>query len=67
LADAGTTNEAPDFDPPNPRTETNVTKPNKRSDPISTATRPASGDKTCSEKLGLGDHEFVPWHMGIVS
>jgi altronate hydrolase len=29
--------------------------------------RTASGDKTCSEKLGLGDHEFVPWHMGIVS
>ena len=29
--------------------------------------RHASGDKTKSELLGLGDHEFVPWHMGIVS
>jgi len=27
----------------------------------------ASGEKTKSEALGLGDHEFVPWHMGIVS
>ncbi len=24
----------------------------------------ASGQKTCSEKLGLGDHEFVPWTVG---
>ena len=29
--------------------------------------RTASGEQTCSEKLGLGDHEFVPWHLGIVS
>ncbi|ANG64445.1 galactonate dehydratase [Marinobacterium aestuarii] len=29
--------------------------------------RVASGDRTCSELLGLGDHEFVPWHVGIVS
>jgi len=29
--------------------------------------RVASGEATCSEKLGLGDHEFVPWHLGIVS
>lgn len=29
--------------------------------------RHASGDQTKSELLGLGDHEFVPWHMGIVS
>jgi altronate hydrolase len=29
--------------------------------------RTASGDKTKSEALGLGDHEFVPWHLGIVS
>ncbi len=29
--------------------------------------RTASGEATCSEKLGLGDHEFVPWHLGIVS
>lgn len=29
--------------------------------------RVASGDKTRSELLGLGDNEFVPWHMGIVS
>ncbi|WP_425355185.1 UxaA family hydrolase [Ramlibacter agri] len=27
----------------------------------------ASGEKTKSEALGLGDHEFVPWHLGIVS
>lgn len=24
----------------------------------------ASGRQTCSEKLGLGDHEFVPWTVG---
>ena len=29
--------------------------------------RVASGEKSKSEQLGLGDHEFVPWHMGIVS
>jgi altronate hydrolase len=29
--------------------------------------RAASGEKTKSERLGLGDHEFVPWHLGIVS
>lgn len=27
----------------------------------------ASGELTQSELLGLGDHEFVPWHLGIVS
>jgi len=27
----------------------------------------ASGERTQSEKLGLGDYEFVPWHLGIVS
>lgn len=27
----------------------------------------ASGQPTKSELLGLGDHEFVPWHLGIVS
>lgn len=27
----------------------------------------ASGHPTRSEALGLGDNEFVPWHMGIVS
>lgn len=27
----------------------------------------ASGEQSCSERLGLGDHEFVPWHVGIVS
>lgn len=26
-----------------------------------------SGELTKSELLGLGDHEFVPWHLGIVS
>ncbi len=29
--------------------------------------RAASGQSTKSELLGLGDHEFVPWHLGIVS
>lgn len=29
--------------------------------------RHASGEATKSEALGLGDHEFVPWHLGIVS
>ncbi len=29
--------------------------------------RHASGEPTRSEELGLGDHEFVPWHLGIVS
>ncbi|WCM94777.1 altronate dehydratase family protein [Acidovorax sp. NCPPB 2350] len=29
--------------------------------------RHASGEATKSESLGLGDHEFVPWHLGIVS
>jgi altronate hydrolase len=27
----------------------------------------ASGTQTKSELLGLGDNEFVPWHVGIVS
>lgn len=27
----------------------------------------ASGAQTKSEQLGLGDNEFVPWHLGIVS
>ena len=29
--------------------------------------RAASGEPTKSEQLGLGDHEFVPWHLGITS
>jgi altronate hydrolase len=29
--------------------------------------RAASGIPTKSEALGLGDNEFVPWHLGIVS
>jgi altronate hydrolase len=28
--------------------------------------RTASGEKTRSELLGLGDHEFVPWNIGVV-
>ena len=27
----------------------------------------ASGKKTKSEELGLGDNEFVPWALGIVT
>jgi altronate hydrolase len=29
--------------------------------------RHASGESTKSELLDLGDHEFVPWHLGVVS
>jgi altronate hydrolase len=29
--------------------------------------RVASGERTKSELLGLGDHEFLPWHLGVVS
>ena len=28
--------------------------------------RIASGERSKSELLGLGDHEFVPWNIGIV-
>jgi len=28
--------------------------------------RVASGERSKSEKLGLGDLEFVPWQMGAV-
>ncbi|NTE88836.1 UxaA family hydrolase [Agrobacterium rubi] len=28
--------------------------------------RTASGEHTCSETLGLGDNEFVPWQIGAV-
>ncbi|MEK9776110.1 MAG: galactonate dehydratase, partial [Quisquiliibacterium sp.] len=28
--------------------------------------RTASGERSKSEDLGLGDHEFVPWQIGIV-
>ena len=27
----------------------------------------ASGTRTKSEELGLGDNEFVPWSIGIMS
>jgi len=27
--------------------------------------RTASGEKTKSELLGLGDHEFIPWNIGV--
>jgi altronate hydrolase len=27
--------------------------------------RTVSGEKTKSEILGLGDHEFVPWNIGV--
>lgn len=29
--------------------------------------RVASGQRSKSEELGLGDHEFVPWNIGVVS
>jgi altronate hydrolase len=25
-----------------------------------------SGERSKSEELGLGDHEFVPWNIGVV-
>ena len=28
--------------------------------------RTASGERSKSELLGLGDHEFVPWNIGVV-
>jgi altronate hydrolase len=28
--------------------------------------RICSGEKSKSEALGLGDHEFVPWNIGVV-
>jgi altronate hydrolase len=31
------------------------------------ALRVASGERSKSELLGLGDHEFVPWNIGVVS
>ena len=29
--------------------------------------RVASGERTKSELLDLGNHEFVPWNIGVVS
>lgn len=31
-----------------------------------TILRTASGERTASEKLGYGDNEFTPWHIGAV-
>ena len=33
---------------------------------LQTILRVASGEKTKSEELGLGDNEFVPWQIGAV-
>jgi altronate hydrolase len=33
---------------------------------LETILRVASGEKTKSEALGLGDNEFVPWQVGAV-
>ena len=27
----------------------------------------ASGDRTCGEELGLGEGQFVPWHIGVLA
>ena len=35
-------------------------------DPRARSSRVASGEKTKSEALGLGDNEFVPWQVGAV-
>jgi len=29
--------------------------------------RTASGEASKSENLGLGNHEFVPWQIGVMS
>ncbi len=29
--------------------------------------RIASGERSCSESLGVGDNEFVPWQIGVLS
>ena len=29
--------------------------------------RHASGEKTCSEALGVGENEFVPWPIGVLA
>ena len=29
--------------------------------------RVASGEKSCSESLGVGENEFVPWQIGVLS
>ena len=32
-----------------------------------TMLRVASGERSCSEALGVGDNEFVPWQIGVLS
>ncbi|NDY83071.1 altronate dehydratase [Orrella sp. NBD-18] len=45
----------------------NITLPEMGQRIFETILRHASGEPTKSELLGLGDNEFVPWHIGIVS
>jgi altronate hydrolase len=33
---------------------------------LNTILQVASGEKTKSEELGIGDNEFVPWQIGAV-
>ena len=47
--------------------DANVTLPEMGQGIFEAILRHASGERTKSELLGLGDHEFVPWHLGIVS
>jgi altronate hydrolase len=43
-----------------------VTLQAKGQEILDTILRVASGERTKSEKLGLGDNEFVPWQVGAV-
>ena len=47
--------------------DSNVSLPEMGQKIFEAILRHASGEPTKSELLGLGDHEFVPWHIGIVS
>ena len=47
--------------------DANVTLPEMGQEIFEAILRHASGERTKSELLGLGNHEFVPWHLGIVS
>ena len=43
-----------------------VSLEDKGAEILETILRVASGEKTKSEDLGLGDNEFIPWHIGAV-
>ena len=43
-----------------------VTLEEKGAEIVEAILRVASGEPTKSEALGLGDNEFIPWHIGAV-